>query len=417
MPDNVTQLRTRKPTGRPGWPRILLSGAEGTWKSGTAALLSADDRLGTMFWVEIGLGEQTADEYGSLPGVDYEIVDHDGTWLDMYQQLGAAWQVAKDAEEAGEPPRPLTIDAMSGIHAMLMELGDNRARKRAAAKIAKSNGNSAVVWSADYESNMSSDLWNLIRKRHGQLMKYILTWPGPVVLISRERMATVFENDKPTTQKDWTLECRKDLPSDVTAWVRLFGGGRAEILKLRSALSAQKVELDDRNPRVGDFSLATLVFDWVGCEAGVSRAARTVVPDADQDMPDEVDEVAPPQEQGRQRDGARRSGPPSATQPGPSTAPENELRELAIKGVSLILGADSAEAAVANREHSRKSKAAGYDVAPLLDGREVTIDNLGLAGRNKVFLAKLGAEVAAYWEQHGRSPVPQPVDAATVDAA
>jgi hypothetical protein len=100
----VSKLRTRRPTGKPGWPRVLVTGAEGCWKSGTAALLSADERIGRMFWLEVGDGETTADEYGALPGVDYEILDHDGTWLDIYNQVSAAWDVAKAAEEAGEPP-------------------------------------------------------------------------------------------------------------------------------------------------------------------------------------------------------------------------------------------------------------------------------------------------------------------------
>ncbi|MEV1295173.1 hypothetical protein [Pseudonocardia sp. NPDC049635] len=423
-PPPPAQPRRRKPTGRPGWPRILLSGPEGSWKSGTAAMLSAHPALGLMFWLEVGLGEQTADEYGRLPGVNYEIIDHNGRWDDMLGQLDAHWRLAKAAEESNEPPHPLAVDSMTAIDQMLKEMGDDRSRRREAAKIAKRSGNTSIPWSADYDAQMSPDLWNLIRKRHRNFMRYVLTWPGPVVLTARERMATVFDGEKPTGQKDWTLEARKDLPFDVTAWFRLHGHGRAEVMKLRSVAAPQYAkELEAPAPRIGDLNLGTVVFDWIGCEAGTSRAPRTIVPDADVDMPDEVDEIGAPEHDGgrdvprgpRPASTPRGDGRPPQQRPEPSRIPDDELRDTAIKGVTLILGARSAGEAAANREHARKSKAAGYDVLGLLDGRDVTLENLGLAGRNKVFLAKLGAEVAAYWEQHGRSPVPE--DVAERDAA
>lgn len=390
----VTQLRTRKPTGKPGWPRILISGAEGAWKSGTAAMLSADERMGEMFWLEVGDGETTADEYGALPGVRYTILEHDGTWLDIYNQLCGAWTVAKAAEEAGEPPIPLAIDAMSGIHSMLMELGDTRARKKAAKQLSDRNKSAAIAWSADYEASMTPDLWNLIRKRNNQLMTKVLTWPGPVALISRERMATVFENGNPTTQKDWTLECRKDLPSQVTAWVRTEGGGIARVLKLRSAREAVAVNVGERGHRVSDFKLSTLIFDWVGCEVGVSRAASVVTLNADQDMPDEVDHVrssdqAPPP---RDRQGGQREAG-GGQREAANRAPIPRAQQIE-KAVQHLLSAEDVDKAGVRQAWAMQLPIKDVDVSGLLTDKDR--DELSVGAKEAVTLAQLTDLVCAY---------------------
>jgi hypothetical protein len=389
--------RTRQPTGKPGWPRILLSGAEGTWKSGTAALLSADDRLGEMFWLEVGDGETTADEYGSLPGVRYTILDHDGTWLDIYNQLDAAWHVAKEAEEQGQPPMPLAIDAMSGIWSMLMELGDVRAREKAAREFAKDHKDTAVAWSADYEATMTPDLWGLVRKRHNQLMTKILTWPGPVVLISREKVATVFENGQPTKQKDWSLECNKNLPGQITAWVRLEGNGVGRIRKLRSAKLATAVDLNERDRRVSDFSLSTLIFDWVGCEVGVSRAARVVKLDANQDMPDEVTIVG---------DGA----PQRPAQLTPDELAERRAR--ARKVVQWALESGDVDTAAQRATALMNHRAKDSDILPVLSEEEREL--LGVSGPDvaRLTLAELGPKIVDYVSDHKCSvlaPLDEPV--------
>ncbi|MEK6443697.1 hypothetical protein [Pseudonocardia sp. T1-2H] len=98
--------KNHEPSGKPPWTRLLLSGPAGSRKSGTAALFSTDTRLGGMFWMEIGVGERTAEEYGVIPGANYKIIDHDGTFLDIHDQLETHWWLAKDAEDAGLPRSP-----------------------------------------------------------------------------------------------------------------------------------------------------------------------------------------------------------------------------------------------------------------------------------------------------------------------
>lgn len=70
-------FQTRKPTGKPSWPLLLAAGGEGTGKSYLAAEASASDLIGKTYW--LGYGEQDPDDYGNIPGADFDIVEHDGT--------------------------------------------------------------------------------------------------------------------------------------------------------------------------------------------------------------------------------------------------------------------------------------------------------------------------------------------------
>src|SRR5687768_8045978 len=102
-----------------------------------------------MVWLEIGAGETTADEYGSIPGVKYQIIDHDGTWRDIYTQLCDAWDYAKAAAEKGEAPIALTVDSMSGVWAMLVDFVDLRARRREAKKLERAGKNAQAAFSPE----------------------------------------------------------------------------------------------------------------------------------------------------------------------------------------------------------------------------------------------------------------------------
>lgn len=310
MAATVTQLKTRQPTGRPGWPRILLSGEEGARKSWTLAELSADDRIGTMLWLEIGAGESTADEYGAIPGVKYQIIDHDGTWADIYTQLSAGWDVAKAAEDNGDLPVALAVDSMSGVWQMLVAWGDLVARRREATKLEKRNQKSDKVYSPDFQAQMHPDIWNLVNRRWGQFMSKVLTWPGPVGMTAREKLITAFDDrgtPDPRKPKEWSLETQKGLGFQSTVWLRLTRAGRPEIVKLRSVREGVNPGQDGPQKMRGDkLSLAAVVFDVIGCEVGVSRAAQHRELNADQTMPGE--ETPAPEEQpqrGRQQPARR----------------------------------------------------------------------------------------------------------------
>lgn len=388
-------LKLRKPTGTAPWPRILLSGEEGARKSWTAAELSADDRIGGMVWLEIGAGETTADEYGAIPGVKYQIIDHDGTWLDIYTQLCAAWDYAKEVADRGELPIALTVDSMSGVWSMLCTFVDQRARGRKAAELERKGKNPAAAFSPEVEVTITPDLWNLANKRHRQFMAKVLTWPGPSIVTAREKLITPFDdkgNIQAKAPKEWSLEAQKGLGFDCSAWVRMTREEHPELVKLRSVRNGIQPGADRARKRP-DFSVARLVFEWVGCESGVTRAPEVRELNADQVMPDEEPPRAAEPEQDRPQ-----------TRPqvvrGPSSA---ELDKLAAEYVTKWL-ALSSKTEVPTLWQETKAKAgiaAAVDVAGLLteDDREV----LGLEQDGAMPLSELATKTAQYVMKLGRA--------------
>jgi len=74
----VSLIKSRKPTGVVPYPVILLEGPEKAGKTWAALLLSRSERVGQTYVLD--LGEGSADEYGAIPGVRYEVLEHDGTY-------------------------------------------------------------------------------------------------------------------------------------------------------------------------------------------------------------------------------------------------------------------------------------------------------------------------------------------------
>ena len=74
----MSLIKSRKPTGVVPYPVILLEGPEKAGKTWAALLLSRSERVGQTYVLD--LGEGSADEYGAIPGVRYEVLEHDGTY-------------------------------------------------------------------------------------------------------------------------------------------------------------------------------------------------------------------------------------------------------------------------------------------------------------------------------------------------
>ncbi|MFJ7724427.1 hypothetical protein ACIQYM_41155, partial [Rhodococcus erythropolis] len=103
----MTELKTRPPSGAVPWPLILIEGGEKAGKSWSIAELSASDKIGRTLWLD--LGEGAGDEYGAIPGARYELIEHDGTWASIMEQVKAARDEAQRAFEAKEKPVVLAV--------------------------------------------------------------------------------------------------------------------------------------------------------------------------------------------------------------------------------------------------------------------------------------------------------------------
>lgn len=298
-------LRTRRPTGAASWPRVLLSGEEGTEAAWLAAEFTGDERLATTYWLEIEPGS-TGDVYAAAPGASYELLDHDGTWEDIYAQLDAAWHVAREAAEEGLPTA-LVVNSMSGVWSMLSRLADQRARRRTAADLTWRGLDGTPAYSSDVEVEIKADLWTLIGRRHDQFMGKILTWPGPVILTAREKRGT---------DGKWQLKAQDQFAFQVNAWIRLARGEQPEIVSL---LSPQRYRLSSTQRRAlrAKFTLSTLVWDWSGVTPDTGVPAVRVL-DADQVMPHEQPPVRSVKPSGVQRRGRTAATvTPIAAEPGP----------------------------------------------------------------------------------------------------
>lgn len=301
-------LRTRRPTGKGGWQRVLLSGDESgivdaAW---AAAAFTADDRLVTTYWLELNPGE-TGDLFGAAPGADFELLDHDGTWSDIFDQVGAAWETARDVAASGPYPSALIVHGMSAEWMMLSDLADRRARRRTASELIRRGLDPAPAYSSDVKVEVDADVWTLVGRRHRELMGIFKTWPGPVILIARE---------KRNADGRWVLKAQDQLGFDVTSWVRYARGEKPEIV---SFLTPERVRLNARQRRElrSKFSLSRMLWDWSGCTADTPMpVVRTL--DADQTMPGEEPPVRPVAERRPATPRPLPPSPPPASAPAPS---------------------------------------------------------------------------------------------------
>lgn len=220
----MTGFRTRRPTGKPSMPLMLLAGGEKCGKSYAFAAFSASPMIDRSFYIEIGEG--AADQYGAIPGARYEIVEHDGT----YSSIVAAIEGAIAQPQTNGKPHALGIDSMTELWDLLAEEAQATANRRAAAKAAKGNRAAPVE-----DVQITMDLWNAAKKRWRKVIDLLRTHNGPVVLTARLELVTVMAEDgKPTTAKDWKIRAEKNLPYEVDVIVRMPAPGVAELTGVRS---------------------------------------------------------------------------------------------------------------------------------------------------------------------------------------
>lgn len=262
---------TRRPASTVSWPRVLLSGEPGTYAEWMAAELTGDLRLAASYWLQIG-DDGDPDLYAQADGADFEIVTHDGTWLDMYEQFTALWEMVR---EAGLPVA-LIVTSMSGVRSMLNDTASAKARRQHATVLAGRGLDPAAAFNAEAKVEVGADIRTLMANRHQQLIGKIRTWPGPVIMTARE-----------TRMPDgtWLLRAHDQLGFDVNSWVRLTRDEEPEIVVLDTA-QHQRLTRSQREQLRPQFTLPRLVWDWFGCTAS-TRTPEPRVWDADQVLPGE----------------------------------------------------------------------------------------------------------------------------------
>lgn len=260
-------LRTRKPSGVASWPMILLEGPDSVGKSYQAAQFTGSPNVGQAYWLDVGEG--AADEYINVPGADYLILDHDGSWLDILTQI----REASDAERDSEKPAVLIVDSASNVWDMLKAWTDSRAR-------ASKNGKRILAADPDAEVSASPNLWNDANNRHHQFVKALQEFPGITVLTARGKETIAMDKDgKPDPKaRDYSVEVNKYLPYRVSAHVRLSRDDAPQVVSFRSPTNGLRPGVD-RPERYPDFTLEHLVFNVMGLKTAETKQVTELVTD------------------------------------------------------------------------------------------------------------------------------------------
>ncbi|MFG3263457.1 DEAD/DEAH box helicase family protein [Streptomyces bobili] len=291
MPGITTPLRerrSRKPTGLPNPPMIVLCGPEKCGKSHEAARGTGSDLVGIAFWIEIGGSEGTADYYGRVPGANYEIVPHDGSYQDILDAI--RWAVHQPQRVAGKP-NMIVVDNGSNLWDMISDEQALFARRRAVNKAQDSRRRAP---SLDDPVVVDPDLWNRAKDRWGEILWMLRRHAGPVVMIARQEIVTAFENDKPTRNTTRKIKAEKNLPAAVDAIVEMHGIGDAYLTGVRTL--HWDVKPGD-TVRFEDFSIDALLRRMGLEEAATHRQVTESRPEA---YLDEHQPTRPAQPQRRQ---------------------------------------------------------------------------------------------------------------------
>lgn len=255
-------IKTRKPTGVVPWPLVLIEGPEKSGKSWACAQFSTSEKIGQMYWLD--LAEGAADEYGAIPGADYLVIDHDGTWQDIIGQVGEVKAEAERAAKAKEPPVVLVIDSMSNEWASLSDWAAQRAKRQ--------EGNrKKLAANPDADVNISMNLWNDATARHRRLMTMLLTFPGIVLITARgKEVAAMDDTGKPSGDKTYKVEGHKTLAYDASVWVRLSRDTPPVVVGARSVKHGLRPGVDQPK-QAPNFTLEWLIFDVLGCDPATAE--------------------------------------------------------------------------------------------------------------------------------------------------
>lgn len=261
---------TRKPTGIPAAPLIMVSGPAKSGKSMTAYKLGLSNLI-HQCWV-VDLGEGSADEYGGLNC--YELLEWGRSWSDLQDTV--KWCVAQPCPDG--KMNALIIDSGTEVWDGLKARADKRARNSKRNKEALAND-------PDFEVDVSMPFWNDAKEAWARIvspMKLAGRLVG-IVLVRSETVAEVV-NGAPTNRKVTSYQCEKTLQGIATAHVAVQTDHSARLVEVRSlrvSVPPKGIVLDDANP-LGDLL------------ERLSPTAEFAAPDVTVPKDDEREEEAPP---------------------------------------------------------------------------------------------------------------------------
>lgn len=282
---------------------VLLAGAEKAGKSWAAAEATGHPLIRDAYW--LGIGEDDPDEYAQVPGADFSIIEHDGTFRAILGQLNALLD-----HERENPPQDgradlLIVDSMGRLWAQLSDMAQAEANVREARKAAKYNRPAP-----DDDVQIGMDLWNRATGRWNAALDLLREFPGPVIVTARLSVVTVLDRDgKPTKDKMDKVEAQKNLPYDAAAVVKMHARGQALLEGVRSA----KLQLD-RPTRLKDFSVANL-WEAMGVGEGMAQRSHTPQSVVTPEQQDEQQQQAPQEQAPAQAPPAQQAPAPQQQQP------------------------------------------------------------------------------------------------------
>ncbi|MFZ1363074.1 MAG: AAA family ATPase [Candidatus Nanopelagicales bacterium] len=240
-------LQTRKPTGKPPWPFLLLAGVQKSGKSWAASMMSASDLIDRTFWIEVGEG--AADQYGALPGARYEIVEHDGSLRAILGAIHDIKQLPTDGK-----PHAIVIDSMTELWDLLVDEQQRKANEKRNRQ----------------EAQITLDQWNVAKKRWKNIIDALRTHNGPVVVTARlDEVMVMGDDGKPSTAREWKVKAEKNLPYEVDGIVEMPKPGVAILTGVRSVT----VHTPPNGLPLDDFSIDSL-WRQLGLDADGATAPR-----------------------------------------------------------------------------------------------------------------------------------------------
>jgi hypothetical protein len=215
-------LSTRKPTGKPPWPIVLIAGCEKAGKTYSAAEASASDLIGRTLW--FGIGEDDPDEYGTLG--PFEIVETDGT----YRGLVDALSLALREPQSDNKPTLWVLDSGSRLWALLSDMAQVEANRRWKNKDANKSKDIP-----DDGISINMDLWNIAKQRWQHILDLLREHQGPSIITARLDQTTVVDaGGNPTKDKVWKVQAEKGLTFDVGVVVEMRARDEVLLTGVRS---------------------------------------------------------------------------------------------------------------------------------------------------------------------------------------